>query len=186
MSTTFQIIFEGRVYVYTRRILGFEDVIGKAYRLLQGTSKGASAFDALHQGIATKWILQDDVVKPFGDKRQLLTFVCSFNLDRDVLCYSDESGHIQLPLDRLRKPPQPQRQEFTPFEIVPPAQLDLAEFPPPYHSPSTPISARRLAFLSRILSDFAEQWRHILRSSYAESTFRRLAKAIVSLATCEF
>ncbi|TVY16161.1 hypothetical protein LARI1_G006867, partial [Lachnellula arida] len=152
------------------------------------TTYSSSAFDALHNGISENWLLRDDVVKPFGDKRQNLISVYTFNLDQDTLSYSDESGHIQLPLARLRKPgSEPiQRSEFTPFEIVSPPQLDLAGFPPPYQKPSTPIPERRFAFSSRILSDFAHQWRHILRSSYADSTFRRLAKAVISIATNDF
>ncbi|TVY51842.1 hypothetical protein LCER1_G007749 [Lachnellula cervina] len=159
-----------------------------AHKLLQGKSE-ASAFDALHKGMdKARWLLRDDVVKPFGDKRQNLAFVCTFNLDQDILYYSDESGHIQLPLARLREPgSQPvQRSEFIPFEIISPPQLDLAWFPPPYQKPSMPIPERHFAFSSRILSDFAHQWRHILRTSYADSTFRRLAKAIISIATNDF
>ena len=127
-------------------------------------------------------------MKPFGDRRQNLRSVCTFNLDQDLLCYSDESGHIQLPLARLRKPGSDplQRSEFAPFEIASPPKLDLVGFPAPYQKPSWPVPERRLAFTSRVLSDFADQWRHILRSSYAESTFRRLAKAIVSIATYDF
>ncbi|RDL33343.1 Uncharacterized protein BP5553_08782 [Venustampulla echinocandica] len=176
MSTTFQIVTEGRVYVFSRRELKFEVTIEKAHKLLRGTSK------------AEKWLLRDDVVKPFGDRRQNLRFVCTFNLDQDLLSYSDETGHIQLPLARLRELDSDplQRSEFTPFEIVSPPKLDLAEFPPPYQKPSTPIRERCLALSSRVLLDFADQWRHILRSSYAESTFRRLAKAIVSIATNDF
>ncbi|TVY46737.1 hypothetical protein LOCC1_G006220 [Lachnellula occidentalis] len=159
----------------------------KARRLLQGKSK-ASTFDALHKGIYDSWILRDDVVKPFGDRRQNLAFVCTFNLDQDILYYSDESGHIQLPLARLREPSSDpiERSEFTSFQIPSPPQLDLSGFPPPYRKPSTPIPERRLAFSSRILSDFAHQWRHILRSCYTDSTFRRLAKAVISIATSDF
>ncbi|KAH8665130.1 hypothetical protein BGZ60DRAFT_64021 [Tricladium varicosporioides] len=159
----------------------------KVHKLLQGTSK-ASAFDILHKGIAENWLLRDDVVKPFGDRRQNLRFVCSFYLDQDLLSYSDESGHIQFPLARLRETTSGplQRSEFTPFEIPSPPQLDLAAFPPPYQKPLTPLPESRIAFCSRVLSDFADQWRHILRSSYPEPTFRRFAKAIISIATCEF
>ncbi|KAH7308783.1 hypothetical protein BKA65DRAFT_576314 [Rhexocercosporidium sp. MPI-PUGE-AT-0058] len=148
----------------------------------------ASTFDALHQGIARNWLLRDDVVRPFGDRRQNLRFVCTFNLDQDVLSYSDESGHIQLPLARVRKIGSDplQRTEFSPFEIPYPPRLDLTEFPPPYQKPLTRIPKSRLDFCSRVLSDFADQWRHILRSSYAESTFRRLANAVVRIATCDF
>jgi len=138
--------------------------------------------------LTEKWLLQDDVVKPFGDKRQNLRFACTGNLDQDLISYSDESGHIQIPLARLREPGSDplQRSEFTPFEVESPPKLDLARYPPPYYNLSMLIPERRLVFSSRVLSDFADQWRHILRSSYAESTFRRLAKAIVSIATCSF
>lgn len=118
-----------------------------------------------------------------------MIFVCTFDLDQDLLTYSDwERGHIQLPLARLRKPNyEPvQRSEFTPFEMASPPVLDLTRFPPPYHTPSTSVPERHFAFSSRILSDFAEQWGHILKSSYAEPTWRRLAKAIIRIATCDF
>ncbi|KUJ10912.1 uncharacterized protein LY89DRAFT_739893 [Mollisia scopiformis] len=187
MSTTFQIISEGCVYIFSRRELKFEVTIDKVQKLLRGQSK-ASTFNALHKGLAEKWVLRDDVVRPFGDRRQNLRFVCTLDLDRDLLMYSDESGHIQLPLDRIRKPSYDAipRSDFVPFEISPPPQLDLAEFPPPYKKPTIPVSERRLAFSPRILSDFADQWRHILRTSYTDSTFRRLAKAVVSIAACDF
>ncbi|KAL2068574.1 hypothetical protein VTL71DRAFT_14911 [Oculimacula yallundae] len=187
MSTTFQIITEGRVYIFSRRELEFEVTMEKAHKILQGKSK-ASTFDALYTGIAETWLLRDDVVQPFGDRRQNVRFICTFNLDQDLLCYSDESGHIKVSLDRLRKPDyEPlQRFEFTPFKIAPPPPLDFAEFPPPHKKPLTPIPKRCLDFAPRILSDFAHQWRHILRSSYAEPTFRRLAKAVVSIATYDF
>ncbi|KAG0648620.1 hypothetical protein D0Z07_5310 [Hyphodiscus hymeniophilus] len=192
MSTTFQIITDAHL-VY-RMCLHIQQTrvelrchYEKAQKLLQGKSK-ASAFDALHKGLTEKWLVRDDVVKPFGDRRQNLRFVCTFNLVQDLLSYSDESGHIQIPLARLRKPGADpiQRAEFTPLEIASPPQSDLAEFPPPYQKPSTPIPENRLTFSSRILSDFADQWRHILRSSYSESTVRKLAKAVVSIATNDF
>lgn len=129
-------------------------------------------------------------MKPFGDRRQLLRSVCSFDLIQDLLSYSNTGSHIQISLARLREPNCDliQRSEFTPLERPPPhPQLDLvAEFPPPYEESSIPVPERRLAFSSRILSDFADQWRHILRSSYAESTFRRLAKAVICIATNDF
>ena len=124
------------------------------------TTYSASAFDVLHKGTAKKWLLRDVVVKPFGDRRQNLRFVCTLNLDQDLLSYSDESGHIQLPLARLQKPGSDplQRSEFTPFEIASPPQLDLAEFPSPYQKPSTPTpKTRLLAFSSRVRSGFANQ-----------------------------
>lgn len=125
---------------------------------------------------------------PFGDERQRFISICTIDFDQDLIAFSDESGHIQLPLARLREPDSepPQRSEFRSFEIASPPTLDLLAFSPPYQKLTTFIPQRRLAFASRILTDFAHQWRHILRSSYADSTFRRLAKAVISIATNSF
>jgi hypothetical protein len=45
---------------------------------------------------------------------------------------------------------------------------------------------RRKAFVSRILTDFAFLWRHVLCGRYNNSTFRRLAYAIVRIITLDF
>jgi hypothetical protein len=45
---------------------------------------------------------------------------------------------------------------------------------------------RRKAFVSRILTDFAFQWRHVLCGRYNNFTFRRLANAIVRIAILDF
>ncbi|KAK0101800.1 hypothetical protein ONS95_006950 [Cadophora gregata] len=187
MSTTFQIVIEGRVYIYSRRELKFEIAIAIAHKVLQGQSKD-STFDALYKGIAEKWLLRGDIVKPFGVRLENLRFVCTFDLDQDLFTYTDVSGHIQLPLARFREPNSnpPERSEFIPVETKIPPQLSLKEFPPPYHKPLISIPKRRLAFSQRIISNFADQWRHVLRSTYADSTFRRLARAIVSIATNDF
>jgi len=148
-------------------------------------------FDALHKGLAEKWVVRDETAKPFGDRRQNLRFVCSFDLDQDTLYYSDDTfgyGHIQLPLSRFRdsKAGSVQVSEFTPFELPSPSQLQLIDFPPPFKRPSMPISDRRLQSISRVITDFAHQWRHVLRSCYADPTLRRFARAIVKIATYSF
>lgn len=202
----------GCVYAFNRRELKFERIMEMVLARLQGISKSKSMlaclpgssnslhsltmreddrFNALHKGIAEKWVLRDETVKLFGDKRKNLRFVCSFDLDQDILYYSDETcgyGHIQIPLSRFRdsKHGPVQASEFTPFELSSPSPLNLTEFSPPFKEPSTPISDRRLQFASRILSDFAHQWRHVLRSCYVDPTFRRFARAIVSIATYTF
>jgi hypothetical protein len=45
---------------------------------------------------------------------------------------------------------------------------------------------RRKAFVSRILADFSFQWRHVLCDRYNNTTFRRLAYAVVSIVTLDF
>ncbi|PVH77435.1 hypothetical protein DL98DRAFT_573732 [Cadophora sp. DSE1049] len=109
MSTTFQIVTEGRVYIFSRRELKFQVAIEKAHKVLRGESKGesgkeylstamkfislttdsTSTFDAVHKRLAEKWLLRDDVVKPFGVRLENLRFVCTFDLDQDLFTYSD-------------------------------------------------------------------------------------------------
>ncbi|KAL9118531.1 MAG: hypothetical protein Q9187_004922 [Circinaria calcarea] len=58
--------------------------------------------------------------------------------------------------------------------------------PTPTWKPKCDTTERRLAFVGRVLEDFSHQWRHVLRSGYNDSTFRRLARAILSIATLDF
>lgn len=45
---------------------------------------------------------------------------------------------------------------------------------------------RHRAFVSRILADFAFQWRHVLNGYYNNFTFRKLAYAIIRITTLDF
>ena len=138
------------------------------------------------------WILQDDTLPPSGDYCGESKALYSFDLDQDILFYSavklTRETHLQLPLDRLRQKSSADLQfsKFTPFDPPSSPQLDLTGFPPPYRQPSTSTTDHCLLFTSRILSDFSYQWRYILRRPNRECTFLRLARAIVSIATCDF
>lgn len=48
------------------------------------------------------------------------------------------------------------------------------------------INRQRKTFVSRVLADFAFQWRHVLCGCYNNSTFRRLAYAIIRITTLDF
>ncbi|KAL2062599.1 hypothetical protein VTL71DRAFT_5671 [Oculimacula yallundae] len=193
MSMTIQLITKeviwciGSVYVHSRREVSFELGIEKAHRNIRDLSK-ESTFLVLHAALSRDWLEYDDVVQPFGDKRENLRSVCSFNLDEDVLYYSDVDGHGQIPLSRLRDTMggEISRSELVPFTPKQASVIDLTSITPPYYHLVIPVHERDLAFTSHILLDFASQWRHILRSPYADSTFRRFAKAILEIATGEF
>ncbi|EPE27276.1 hypothetical protein GLAREA_03191 [Glarea lozoyensis ATCC 20868] len=187
MSTTIQIITEECVYISTSTRVEFEFLVKYARRMLKDNSNDYLATGHV-TGISRVWEKRDDVVRPFGDIRQGRMNVCSLDLTQDLLLFSDASENIKLPLSRLREPKSelPQRSEFTPYKIDPPPLLDFAIFPPPYKSPSGAVDVLRLALIPPILSDFAFQWRHILRSSYRKPTLRRLAEAVVKIATLDF
>jgi hypothetical protein len=46
--------------------------------------------------------------------------------------------------------------------------------------------SRRKSFIPKVLSDFAFQWRHVLHGHYNNSTFRRLAYAIMRIVALDF
>ncbi|KAI9878950.1 MAG: hypothetical protein M1830_010068 [Pleopsidium flavum] len=77
--------------------------------------------------------------------------------------------------------------DFEPYEPATIPKIDVrTAFPPPYWSPTDHVLERTEAFVSRILEDFAYQWRHILRNRYNESTFRKLASAVIRIAMLDF
>ncbi|KAH6665408.1 hypothetical protein B0J14DRAFT_606075 [Halenospora varia] len=185
MSTAFFITAEGLVYGGTGRRVEINDAIMLFSKLLNGTSQAAT-FNALSQGINIKWSLKDGIVNPFGDKRQAAVTVYTFDLDSDILLFSDAFQNLQLPLSRFRSERLVTRNEFSTFEPTSPPQPNPLAFPSPHWKPSRPPSSRTLPFVTRILSDFAHQWRHILRRPYTDSTFHKLASAILSITTLDF
>ncbi|KAH8687340.1 hypothetical protein BGZ60DRAFT_393415 [Tricladium varicosporioides] len=185
MSTAFFITAEGLVYGGTCRRFEINDAIMLFSKLLNSKSQAAT-FNALSQGINIKWALKDGIVNPFGDKRQAAVTVYTFDLDSDMLLFSDASQNLQLPLSRFRSERSVTRNDFSTFEPISPPQLNPLAFPSPYWRPSCAPSSRTLQFVTRILSDFTHQWRHILRHPYTDSTFRKLASAIVCIATLDF
>ncbi|RDL32006.1 uncharacterized protein BP5553_09408 [Venustampulla echinocandica] len=185
MSTAFYITAEGLVYAGIQGTVAIAEAIPLFSELLNGTSKVAT-FNALSQGIHIGWALQDDVANPFGDIRGSLTIVYTFDLDSDILILANATQALQLPICRFREDKPVALNEFTAFEQPSPPSLNLLTFPCLQWVPSCPSSSRQLPFLTRIFSDFGHQWRHILRRPYADSTFLKFARAVLSIATMGF
>lgn len=127
------------------------------------------------------------MIHPYGDSRQcFFETVWTFDLDKDLLlfCKADKSG--RLPLSVLRQRPV----TFDDFESCEPPSAPTFDthkiFPPPHWEPAFQVPERNKNFIGRILNDFNIQWRHILRNRYNDLTFRRLASAILLLATLDF
>ncbi|KAF1358979.1 hypothetical protein EJ07DRAFT_122120 [Lizonia empirigonia] len=141
-----------------------------------------STFDVLYSQVARDWHQQDDLVTPFNDRRWThVRAVWTFDLDRDILRLDQRDRNLWVPLNLVR-----QRSitisDFEPYE--PPPTLAKHALQSVYPAPSWKM--RRKAFVSRILADFAFQWRHVLCGRYNNSTFRRLANAIVRIVTVDF
>ena len=134
-----------------------------------------------------EWRQYDDIVNPFGDKRGVLSEnVWIFDLIRDILYFDTVDQNRQLPLDVLRQRPITSG-DFTPYQPATPPTIDVARaFPGPYLEPRKVVPEMTMKLVSRMLQDFAFQWRHILRHTYNDITFRRLARAIVRIATMDF
>jgi hypothetical protein len=156
-----------------------------------------TTFDALYSHFAGRWQQQDDVVHPFSDRRCVddrrvqIGTVWTFNLDSDILFMHKEGHYGQIVLELVRQS-SITASDFTSYH--PPLRLDSttsSAFPPPYWEPKRQgldlsLFKQREAFLARILSDFAFQWRHVLRGPFNGSTFRRLAYAILRIVILDF
>jgi hypothetical protein len=152
-----------------------------------------STFDVLYSRVAQDWHQQDDVVTPFNDRRwSHVGAVWTFDLDGGILRLDKTDRNLWVPLNLVR-----QRSitlsDFRPYE--PPPTLAEHALQSVYPAPCWKMRRkeidlqrlqRRKAFVSRILADFAFQWRHVLCGHYNNSTFRRLAYAIVRIITLNF
>ena len=128
-----------------------------------------------------------DIVIPYGDYRaaHFDTFWL-FDLDADILCflkYSGKRGSVSLDIARKRLL---SFDDFKPWNEPAPLSLNEYDFPAPYWDFKPRVCARRKMFLQRILDDFAHQWRHVLRKRYNDLTLRKMARAIVRIATMDF
>ena len=156
-----------------------------------------STFDVLYSQVARDWQQRDDLLTPFNDRRwSHVRAVWTFDLDRDILRLDQTDRNLWVPLDLVR-----QRSitisDFEPCE--PPPTLAKHALQSVYSARrpvvfwkmrrkniDLPRLQRRKAFVSRILADFAFQWRHVLCGRYNNSTFRRLANAVVRIVTLDF
>lgn len=108
------------------------------------------------------------------------------DLDNDILQLRKRKQDRRIPLSMLRE------------GCVFVSRMELFDLPPlpkyalirgtmtPTWEPQSKATMRQTAFIRRILEDFSHQWRHILRSRYNDSTFRRLACAILRLVSLDF
>jgi len=152
-----------------------------------------STFDIVYTRISRDWRQRDDIATPFNDRRwSHVESVWTFDLDGDILRLDKQGHRLWVPLDLIRRQ-SISMSDFKPHD----APLTLAK-----HSVQSVHSLdcwkmkrkdidmhnleRHKIFVSRILADFAHQWRHVLCGRYNDYTFRRLAFAIVSIVTLDF
>ncbi|KAI1264806.1 hypothetical protein F5Y18DRAFT_388478 [Xylariaceae sp. FL1019] len=194
MGTRIYISVEGAVYFNSRRWGEDDDILQLFSRALLGVTID-STFDAVYSHVAREWHQQDDIINPFHDSRHdLIRTVWIFNLDNDVLRLENKDCYRQLPLAIVRSravtitdlhlcaPPRPP--ELGSQSFIPPPDVKLLTLRREGLDPTR--MERRRAFVSRILADFAFQWRHMLCSRYRDSTFRKFAAAIIQIATLDF
>ncbi|KAL2013703.1 hypothetical protein VTN00DRAFT_1228 [Thermoascus crustaceus] len=186
MSEFIHITLQGVVYSATHRSEDDNDTLMLFCQCLAGVSQELS-FDVLYRAVSSKWRLQDDISNPFGDSREsLVPAVWIFNLDNDILTLHKKSLNRMIPLSKLREGPVP-IVEMEPFELPPLPKFTLdKDFPTPTWEPKFNAATRQTAFIGRVLEDFSYQWRHVFRSRYNNSTFRRLACAILRIVTLDF
>ncbi|KAI1179727.1 hypothetical protein F4777DRAFT_599753 [Nemania sp. FL0916] len=191
MGTRIYITVQGLVYNTFRKSDDDKEMIKLFSKILSGTVEG-STFDVLYLKIAREWLEQDDVINPFKYERNFIQTVWIFDLDYDVLRYHKKDDLFsQIPL-RLVRSRSVNISDFQPYELpTAPRQGSSAFLLPPYYQfhrkgldPKR--LERRRAFVSRIFADFAFQWKHVLCGRYNDQTFRKLATAIIKIATLDF
>ncbi|KAF1840530.1 uncharacterized protein K460DRAFT_349078 [Cucurbitaria berberidis CBS 394.84] len=192
MAAYINLSLQGTVYFAARRSAEDDAMLQLYSSRLVGVAR-ESTFDVLYSRIARDWHQQDDVSTPSNDRRWThVRTVWNFDLDGDILRLDKIDRNLWVPLSLIR-----QRSitisDFEPYE--PPPTLAKHALQSVYSAPCWRMRRkeidlqrlqRRKTFVSRILADFAFQWRHIICSRYNNSTFRRLAYAIVRIVTLDF
>jgi hypothetical protein len=132
------------------------------------------------------------VVTPYTDDWwNNVKSVWTFDLDCDILRFDKRDKRLVLPLKLVRERTI-QMSDFEPYELPPIHYTPnvLKNFGDPCTIKRKTIDIqlfqRRKAFISKILAEFAFQWRHILCGRYNNYTFRRLAYAILRIVTLDF
>ncbi|CRK28886.1 hypothetical protein BN1708_015365 [Verticillium longisporum] len=148
-------------------------------------------FTSLREGIQACWSEVYDIVNPFGDRRDSLydsTWV--FDLDRGVLSRNKRSGSSTVPLELAcnRALSVDDFLPVTPFPAptAPTASTFSSDFTVPCWNLDVGDLSREKSFVGRILQDFGHTWRHILRHSYNQETFLKLAIAAIRIAALDF
>lgn len=139
-----------------------------------------------------EWHQQDDIISPFlGTRPAHVETLWIFDLDNDVLRYHKYNHFTRAALSLLREGPV----AVSDFEPYTPRAGPMQSFPSlPWLLRRTmrrngirpECLSRRKAFIGRMLTDFAFQWRHLLCGEYNNSTFRKLASAIIRIITLDF
>jgi len=151
-----------------------------------------STLDSLYPQIAQVWHQQDDMVYSFDDRRYVhIESIWTFDLNDDLLRCDKQDCNLQIPLSLLRSRAVTMS-DFEPYE--PPTTSEPALdsiFPPPCwrmkrKGLDSRRQARHMVFISRILAEFALQWEYILGGRYNDATFRKLASAVIRIATLDF
>ena len=129
----------------------------------------------------------DDIPNPFGDSRDcLVASLWLIDIDNGFLSLLKKNRKLGTQLSVI-KDRVVSTEDLISFDL-PPLQRSIitVDFPTPTWEPECDNVEQRLTFTSRLLQDFSHQWRHVLRGQYNNSTFRRLARAIINIVTSDF
>jgi hypothetical protein len=132
----------------------------------------------LHKDLPFKWNDDEkyDIVNPFGNIRQIQYHALwTFDIGNDVLRYTNLDVCRQISLAFLRERVV-SLDDMKPLggPVPPPAEPDF-DSETLLWRPQAKVDDRVCAFTRRLLSDFHQQWRHILRNDYNSVTLRVLA-----------
>lgn len=145
-------------------------------------------FDTLHKQLPFKWNddKKYDIINPFGDPRELQYHALwTFDTQNNLLRYTNANSRRQMPLALLRERTVSLGDMISiggPIPVPMECKLDST----PEWKPQIQVNDRLRAFSHRLLRDFHNKWRHILRNDYNSTTLRVLARAIIWLSTLDY
>ncbi|KAJ3537231.1 hypothetical protein NM208_g6399 [Fusarium decemcellulare] len=185
MTVLYYIRSGGKLLTGVYRWRDFDDD-GKNLKLFAECVTGKDPdqlLESIKKGLPVGWRKTYDVVNPFGDARSDgLESVWLFDLETDTLFLRKRDGFCSASLSVARQR-ELNMANFTAVSSPDPTdhidQLNLDEtWVPNFECISETKSLPR-----KILRDFVYTWRHVLRRQQNDTTFSRLAHAVMSIAT---
>ncbi|KAM5347016.1 hypothetical protein ACJ41O_010021 [Fusarium nematophilum] len=130
-----------------------------------------------------EWREMYDIIDPFGDYRGVwISSIWFFDLDEEALTLYKAEGRCSTPLSLAR-----QRQltfdDFDPLPLPAPASNIDSILATTEWEPRLGYFPREKAFVGRVLGDFAQVWRHLLRRPQNDMTISKLAYAAICIAS---
>jgi hypothetical protein len=171
-----------------RKLDGAKRLPKSGFSELNGVDKFHELCRALSQTVRVGIIEAEpfDVILPFGDEREwICRAIWIFDIEKNLIIHHDNSYRSVAVLSEFFSGALHSMDQF---EVVGPTvpvyePISLLEAT---WDPELIVDERIQPVAHRLMTDFAYEWRHILRHNYNHHMLKKLARAVVSLANIQF